>query len=396
MPLFSSVRQRARHVALAAAVLAGAPSASHAVSPVMLLAATLQPETMYLGFIVPVTSKEFLGTLGLVINHIPFFGDYYAPVEEWVPRARTWSINPPAPINPPFRVPPAHDPVFVPNNYSQIIAFGDSMSDMGNLFRMTQAMTQVGMPVPPSNAGRFSNGVVALDVLANQLRLPLTNYCFSGGQTGKGNLLPFWSWQKGMLFQVEEFHKTLSKLGQSRNDPNALYFLWAGPNDFYEGINMYSTYTAKRAAANHLTALRSLYNRGSRQFLIPLMPDLSSTPQAAAFEKSDPGYMAAARRRSDEYRTALLGSIAQARQEMPDIKIRVFDTLEFLRTEMPKAAAEGVNVTDSCYSPKLVNGVFTPQVCADPDNYLFWDKNHPTDRASRVLGAALSQAAVAP
>jgi hypothetical protein len=119
--------------------------------------------------------------------------DYYGPMEEWLPRARKWSLQSPGAINPPFKVPPGPDAVRVSSPYSQIVAFGDSMSDTGNLFRFTQAVGGLGMPMAPSNQGRFSNGVVALEVLANQLQLPLTNYCFSGGHSGKGNLLPFWS-----------------------------------------------------------------------------------------------------------------------------------------------------------------------------------------------------------
>lgn len=384
-----------RKIAVAGALAWGA-SCAHAIPPELYVAETLTPTTMYLGFIAPVTSKEFLGTLGYVFNNLPYISDYYGPIEEWVPRVRKWSITPPGPINPTFRVPPSPDDHFFPSSYSQIFAFGDSMSDTGNLFKMTKEMTQQGMPVEPSYQGRFSNGVVALEVMANQLRLPLTNYSFSGGQTGYGNLLPFWSWQKGTLFQIDEFHKTLSKQGISRNDPDALYFVWAGPNDFFEGLSMYSTYTAKTAASNLHKAVKTLYQRGSRHFLVPVMPDFSLTPQSAGFNKRDKSYTPATLRRAEEFRTELLKAMATARKEMPDIDLRTFDTLTFLRVETANAKARGINVTESCYSGKFVGKDYVKTVCDDPDNYLYWDKNHPTDAASRVLGLEFSKTVTAP
>ena len=372
-----------------------APSA-RAIPPELFVAETLQPITMYAGFIAPVTSKEFLTTLGFVFNNVPFFNTYYGLMEDWLPRARKWSITPPGPINPAFRVPPEHDDIYVPNGYTQIFAFGDSMSDTGNLFKMTKDMTQFGMPVEPSHKGRFSNGVVALEVMANQLRLPLTNYSFSGGQTGYGNLLPFWSWQKGTLFQIDEFHKTLSRQGIMRNDPDALYFVWAGPNDFFEGLSMYSTYTAKTAASNLHKAVKTLYQRGSRHFLVPVMPDFSLTPQSAGFNARDKSYTPATLRRAEEFKVELLKAMATARKEMPDIDLRTFDTLTFLRNETANAKARGVNVTDSCYSGKFVGKEYVKTVCDEPDNYLYWDKNHPTDAASRVLGLEFSKTVSAP
>jgi phospholipase/lecithinase/hemolysin len=389
------IRSNIRSLVLAGATLLTA-HASQAVSPALVLAATLQPETMYIGFIAPVTSAEFLNTLGLVVDNIPLVKDFYGPAELWLPRARKWSITAPSAINPPFNVAPKPDMTYLPNSYSQVIAFGDSMSDTGNLFKFTQAVGGAGLPQAPSFQGRFSDGMVALEVMANQLHLPLTNYCFSGGQTGRGNLLPFWSWQRGVLFQIDEFHRTMTSQGKPSNDPQALYFLWAGPNDFFEGINMYSKQTAITAGSNNLKAIRALYARGSRHFLIPLMPDLSLTPQSAAFEKQDAGYRGMARLRSEEYKAELLRAFERARAEMPGIDIRTYDNLEGMRESLPRFAAQGMNVTEACYTGKLQSGQTVRLVCPDPQNHFFWDKNHPTERIAREIGAAFAKAAVAP
>ena len=49
--------------------------------------------------------------------------------------------------------------------YSAIYAFGDSLSDVGNVFLGTGGAE----PAPPYFAGRFSNGPIWLDYLAAQL-----------------------------------------------------------------------------------------------------------------------------------------------------------------------------------------------------------------------------------
>ena len=46
--------------------------------------------------------------------------------------------------------------------YSQLVAFGDSLSDTGNVFAVT------GTPVPPYYDGNYSNGPVWVDRLAQK------------------------------------------------------------------------------------------------------------------------------------------------------------------------------------------------------------------------------------
>jgi len=64
----------------------------------------------------------------------------------------------------------------------QIYVFGDSLSDTGNAFSRT------GSPPPPYFNGRFSNGPVWVEYLADRLGLPRnpsTNFAFGGGYHGE-------------------------------------------------------------------------------------------------------------------------------------------------------------------------------------------------------------------
>src|SRR5690242_20274022 len=57
--------------------------------------------------------------------------------------------------------------------YSGVQAFGDSLTDNGNLFALTRAIQPV-PPSPPYFDGRFSNGPVWVEQLMPRLGLPST------------------------------------------------------------------------------------------------------------------------------------------------------------------------------------------------------------------------------
>src|SRR5262249_42011574 len=74
--------------------------------------------------------------------------------------------------------------------FSEVVVFGDSISDTGNVFLFTDGVAAG----PPYFEGRFSNGPVWVEVLAQGLGLPAPAPSLSGGtnsawgraQTGPG------------------------------------------------------------------------------------------------------------------------------------------------------------------------------------------------------------------
>ncbi len=69
--------------------------------------------------------------------------------------------------------------------YSDLIVYGDSLSDNGNLFAFDGGT----YPPPPYYMGRMSNGPVAVEDLAHNLGLPLLDFAWIGATTGVGNLV---------------------------------------------------------------------------------------------------------------------------------------------------------------------------------------------------------------
>lgn len=329
---------------------------------------------------VPATSPLLWN--GLVDNFAPFLSPYSAAM-------RTLALKP-APTLKPVPQPPQPAEVTLSNAYSQVIAFGDSLSDTGNMHQVTTQLTNWGLPMAPNDRGRFSNGPVVLEVMANTLNKPLLNYAFGGGQSGRGGLVPVFALQIGMLRQVEDHTKNLGFFKQA--DSKALYVLWTGPDDYYQGSNIYLTTTNVKVTANLLHAMTTLYIKGARNFFVPLMPDLSITPSAKLHEKFQSNYTKNARARSQELASMVTSMLKSFAKTYPNAKVRTFDTFTYSQQQLVQAAADGYNVTDPCYDPPFM-GLPGP-VCANPDNHLFWDTNHPTAAGAKVIGAAFSHAAV--
>jgi len=271
--------------------------------------------------------------------------------------------------------------------YSQLVVFGDSLSDNGNLFALTQAVTGTGTPGAPYVNGRFSNGPVAVEDMAAKLNLSLTDYAYGGAQTGLGNLGGTKLNGTGVQGQVGMFADALAG---SSADANALYVVWAGPNDFFAGSNMLSSTTSTTASTNLLNDISSLYQLGARQFFVPLMPNLGLTPAAAAADASTPGYKAAAAQRTAEYNQLISTGLSTLSGTLAGVQIQSFDTTSFMAEQTLLMQGQGFNTTDAC-----VNAT-AHTVCANPDSYLFWDGVHPTAAAHLALGDAFAAAVPEP
>jgi outer membrane lipase/esterase len=286
------------------------------------------------------------------------------------------------------------------------VVFSDSMSDTHRYFDFTKATLGKGYPEAPAYEGRFCNGPVAVEVLAKQLGIEIENYSFSGATSGYATLLGI---PLGILTQVTEHLNRNAAIptvptvplvgpitswlpGTGKADPKALYVIWTGPDDYYFPGGM-NSFTAYKASANIQQAISTLYAAGARYFFVPTMPDLSITPRAGQKEQTDPGYIAKASKYSQQFSDVLESALNMSRWRYPRASIMGFDTLPFLRAEMDKGRAQGKNVTEACHPGGLNFTQFEDRtVCPNPDDYLFWDDNHPTAEANRILGLAWAKA----
>lgn len=255
-------------------------------------------------------------------------------------------------IQPRLQTPQPPQPAVQPIN--QLYVFGDSLSDVGNVFRATGGQ----VPAPPYFEGRHSNGKVWVEELAAKLNLPgdqVENFAWGGATTGRNGL----NQVPGVLAQVETFVQNQPKI-----DPQALLVVWAGANDY-----LYSTETPTASIDNLNRSLQSLIQSGAKRLLVANLPDLGQLPATRNSEVSQKLSNFAA-----TYNQSLQTILDQLRKS--DLSIVELDVFRIYQTAINNPDQYGfTNVTNACLGSS-----------ANCDRYLFWDGIHPTTAAHKVLG----------
>lgn len=276
--------------------------------------------------------------------------------------------------------------------FSQIVVFGDSLSDNGNL----AARFGGALPAAPYVNGRFSNGPVAVEVMAAQLGLPLVDYAIGGALTGAGNQFaaenPLVA-NTGMMSQVSQHIDGLAANGQ-RADPEALHVLWGGGNDFLEviksgngsGING----VIASGVGNLVTEVGMLYNAGARHVLVPLLPDLGTTFYGTS-GAVNPALLSGLSDYFNETLSAELGLLATA---SPGLKLSIFDAPAFLAGVRQTLADAGGNVTGRCWDGDYTGANNTTPLCADPSQFYLFDMVHPNALVHQQVGMAMAASVV--
>jgi phospholipase/lecithinase/hemolysin len=267
--------------------------------------------------------------------------------------------------------------------YTALYSFGDSLSDVGNVFAASGGT--IPAPLFPSgnpaySNGRFSNGPNWVDDLSAKLGLgPVTasadggkDFAVGGAQTGPTSVnlgIPL----VDLNFQVQEF-----KVLDPSPKTGALYTLDIGANDIGNALSAYAknplTFDLSAflsdAVGNTVAAINTLYDDGGRDFLYYEVPDLSLVP---AFKAGG----ALGGELAMQFNEAVLAGIKQ----LDDPGLTLFDVPVFsaLQTIVSDPAHFGfANVTSPCISGNFGS---PGTECADPNQFLFWDQEHPTAAA---------------
>jgi phospholipase/lecithinase/hemolysin len=160
--------------------------------------------------------------------------------------------------------------------FSEIVVFGDSVSDNGNFYQMSIATwgPEWAYPPPPYWEGRFSNGPVWPEYLAPDLGMAglLEDYAVGGATSGtECNGAPF----GGVQNQLVRYFSA-----HNRCDPNALYIVWVGHNDIFIPFEKYpnpdqmpellAALDAARVAfvANMKSNIKTLWDKGARNIMV--------------------------------------------------------------------------------------------------------------------------------
>ena len=277
--------------------------------------------------------------------------------------------------------------------YTQVVAFGDSLSDNGNLHAL-MANFGVNTPAAPYFEGRFSNGPVAVEVMAQQLGLSLDDRAYGGATTGTGNktVTPILD-ATGMTSQVNRY------LTEKSNavDAEALYFVWGGGNDVFKLLDSATPITTAsvtqvlvQARTNYENIIRSLDAGGAQHFFLPTLPDLGASGLGFAGGAS---LQNALHQISVSFNQGLAATADKLEAEL-GLDITLFDVYPTFLAVTQQIVGAGGTASLPCWTGNYSGTGGT--LCSDPDKHVLFDKVHPTAYVHNKLGLAMAAAVPEP
>jgi phospholipase/lecithinase/hemolysin len=257
--------------------------------------------------------------------------------------------------------------------FSGLVLFGDSLSDVGNVYNQTFGISPQS---PPYFQGRYSNGPLWDERLATDLNLPAPtpsrlggrDYAFGGTKTGSGSTFYFPFSFPNIGSQINNYLG-----GGNTPTPGELFVLWGGGNDFIDG--QANPQVPVNNITNHVTALAGA---GARQFLVPNLPPLGEVPRFRGTSNQ-----ATMNARTAQFND-LLGPALDGLESSLGVQIFQLDVEGLFHEMLTNPSAYGfTNTTGTA----LVGNTPVP----NPDEYVFWDDIHPTRVAHALLGSGAAE-----
>lgn len=253
--------------------------------------------------------------------------------------------------------------------YTDLVVFGDSLSDPGNVDFLSGGV----VPDPDFYPnGQFTNG----DTWATKLGADFasrTNFAFGGARasTNDDDIIP------DFAAQIALFNATKSTLGLGSRPLGAV---WFGGNDVLNAFSSSNpTEVLTQAVVDLARGIQTLRASGLPEILVFGLPDLGRIPEVTqagdfAIRNASAGSIAF----NDFLKFSISGLFG-------DGSVRYFDTLSLFDTVIAGGPALGFdNVTDACLLTEV-----DPLVCRGDAGYLFHDTLHPTDRAHTLIAEAV-------
>ena len=246
--------------------------------------------------------------------------------------------------------------------YTQIVAFGDSLSDNG--------------PADGYGLAVASNGPVWVDYLATSLGVGLLDMAYCGART---DYHPATSSETyGFGWQIDQYINTVAS---GTADSDALYTLWIGGNDLLN-ITGDPTPVIGNAVTNIAFGINDLVVAGAENILLMNMPNLGTTPLMNGHNTIyGPPFL------DNPVGGALLaGAFNQALDLAIDPYKSVINLFEVdVFTMMDQLITDGY--FDNYTNMLSLNLPTT-------DSYMFWDAIHPTTYAHSLIAETAYNAVV--
>lgn len=275
------------------------------------------------------------------------------------------------------------------STYSNLVVFGDSLSDPGNALALTG-----GLFPPAPYSGTFSNGPTAVQYLASSLGVSAQNYAVGGAMTDTRNYLALDIPSLAPALGNTGIASQIASWSPSATTASSLFVIWGGPNDFSYNFGLAAGGAAvdfnavvAQTIGNIAAGITTLAAQGAHDFLIPYLPDLGLTPRASA---NGAGFASFASTLSAAYNAGLDATLDSLETGL-GLTIQRFDTAQYMQGIIASPASVGLsNVTTPC----IAAGAAT--IAGGCVGYLYFDDIHPTTYAHSLIGAEFAQAVPEP
>jgi len=287
-----------------------------------------------------------------------------------------------------------------PNPYSNFVVFGDSLSDAGTFSDpdgpagSVKRFTNRTGPNYQDGSGEFYS-LNATQLIGGRLGFTPNQTASADSAVRAGQGLPDGNnWAVGgyRTDQILDSITTTSASGERtragylpsngfRADPNALYYLTGGGNDFLQG-RVTSLPQASAAADRLVDSVRTLQGAGARYIMVWLLPDIGLTP---AINGSP--LQSFTSQLSAQFNTELVSQLQTVNANVIPLNIPVL-LKEAFANPAQFGLATDQNLVATCFSGDSctenarygINSA-TP----DPTKLIYNDSVHPTEAGQRLI-----------
>ena len=287
-----------------------------------------------------------------------------------------------------------------PNPYSNFVVFGDSLSDAGTFSDSggpagsVKRFTNRTGPNYQDGSGEFYS-LNATQLIGGRLGFTPNQTASADSAVRAGQGLPDGNnWAVGgyRTDQILDSITTTSASGERtragylpsngfRADPNALYYLTGGGNDFLQG-RVTSLPQANAAADRLVDSVRTLQGAGARYIMVWLLPDIGLTP---AINGSP--LQAFTSQLSAQFNTELVSQLQTVGANVIPLNIPVL-LKEAFANPAQFGLATDQNLVATCFSGDgcTENARYgINSATPDPTKLIYNDSVHPTEAGQRLI-----------
>lgn len=306
------------------------------------------------------------------------------------------------------------------SDYSNVYVFGDSLSDNGNLHALAPEQTY---------GERFTNGPVAVEVVAGALGFALTpSYHLAGGTSGNNFAI---AGAKAVDEDGDEATPDINlptqvnaflQINGGVAPSDALYIVLIGGNDIRaareiragavfagtaeerQAIRQAANQSLKTAVESEIAQIQKLVASGAQHILVSNAPDIGAIPETDLVAA---GLLANTQTKQQERKAMRLPHVVTklsakynrkldrklARLEhQTGLDFIEYDLFSFLADQVENAEDYGYTNTDDACAYMLSQGGALHPDCdgyVTATGFLFYDEIHPTTQAHQAAGAEI-------